>query len=354
MNGVLQYPGVVCGHLQTSLDAFLFARINAGNVISLALNQGWGWAGEENLRLLFDQLFTDEQGQGFPAASPGASTRFAGAAAAHLRAGSSTHGRDRRGVARRRSCCRPSRTQQRPRRWTSRRSRTPPSLGAPGATGRRARLTSAGASTSARASSVPCRPRPGPADHRPADPPTDLSDPTDLVRPDQPGQMSAHGALRALDGRPGPRVCPSAAPSQRGSCPSVAVAHGRWPPAGPAARVVLQRASSDQDPRGAPRRQRRLRVRGRHARHPSPSAPSGALAPPAAATASTTDARGYSTSAGRTTRSSRAETCAASAVESTSRCWAAVSSELRPSRTASMKSRVARTKLVSHSAGRSS
>jgi ribose 5-phosphate isomerase RpiB len=67
MNGVLQYPGVVCGHLQTSLDAFLFARINAGNVISLALNQGWGWAGEENLRLLFDQLFTDEQGQGFPA-----------------------------------------------------------------------------------------------------------------------------------------------------------------------------------------------------------------------------------------------------------------------------------------------
>lgn len=67
MNAVMQYPGVTCGHLLTSLDAFLFARINAGNVISLSLNQGWGWAGDENLRLLFDQLFTDARGQGFPA-----------------------------------------------------------------------------------------------------------------------------------------------------------------------------------------------------------------------------------------------------------------------------------------------
>ena len=67
MNAVMQYPGVACGHLLTSLDAFLFARINAGNVVSLALNQGWGWAGEENLRLLFDQLFTDALGEGYPA-----------------------------------------------------------------------------------------------------------------------------------------------------------------------------------------------------------------------------------------------------------------------------------------------
>jgi ribose 5-phosphate isomerase RpiB len=67
MNAVVQYPGVVCGHLLTSLDAFLFSRINAGNVVSLALNQGWGWAGDENLRLLFDQLFTADRGQGYPA-----------------------------------------------------------------------------------------------------------------------------------------------------------------------------------------------------------------------------------------------------------------------------------------------
>ena len=65
-NSVLQYPGVFCGHLLTPLDAFLFARINAGNCVSLALNQGYGWAGDVNLRLLFDALFTPEAGIGYP------------------------------------------------------------------------------------------------------------------------------------------------------------------------------------------------------------------------------------------------------------------------------------------------
>jgi hypothetical protein len=76
---VMQYQGVFCGHLLTPLDAFLFARINAGNVVSLALNQGWGWAGEINLRMLFDELFTDELGSGFPAhrAEPQAASRDA-------------------------------------------------------------------------------------------------------------------------------------------------------------------------------------------------------------------------------------------------------------------------------------
>ena len=66
LNAVLQFPGVVCGHLLSPLDAFLFARINAGNCISLALNQGYGWAGNENLRLIFDALFTEETGNGYP------------------------------------------------------------------------------------------------------------------------------------------------------------------------------------------------------------------------------------------------------------------------------------------------
>ena len=68
LNAVMQYPGVFCGHLLTPLDAFLFARINAGNCVSLALNQGYGWAGEVNLSLIFDQLFTPETGAGYPAA----------------------------------------------------------------------------------------------------------------------------------------------------------------------------------------------------------------------------------------------------------------------------------------------
>jgi len=66
LNAVMQYPGVFCGHLLTPLDAFLFARINAGNCVSLALNQGYGWAGEVNLRLIFDNLFTPEIGSGYP------------------------------------------------------------------------------------------------------------------------------------------------------------------------------------------------------------------------------------------------------------------------------------------------
>ena len=66
LNSVMQYPGVFCGHLLSPLDAFLFARINAGNCVSLALNQGYGWAGEVNLRLMFDALFTPEAGSGYP------------------------------------------------------------------------------------------------------------------------------------------------------------------------------------------------------------------------------------------------------------------------------------------------
>lgn len=65
-NSVMQYPGVFCGHILTPLDAFLFARINAGNCVSLALNQGYGWAGDVNLRMIFDNLFTSETGSGYP------------------------------------------------------------------------------------------------------------------------------------------------------------------------------------------------------------------------------------------------------------------------------------------------
>ena len=67
LNSVMQYPGVFCGHLLNTLDAFLFARINAGNCVSLALNQGYGWAGEVNLGMIFDALFTPETGNGYPA-----------------------------------------------------------------------------------------------------------------------------------------------------------------------------------------------------------------------------------------------------------------------------------------------
>jgi ribose 5-phosphate isomerase RpiB len=66
LNSVLQYPGVSCGHILSPLDAWLFARINAGNCVSLALNQGYGWAGDVNLKMIFDALFTPETGAGYP------------------------------------------------------------------------------------------------------------------------------------------------------------------------------------------------------------------------------------------------------------------------------------------------
>jgi len=66
LNSVMQYPGVFCGHILTPLDAWLFSQINAGNCISLALNQGYGWAGDVNLRFIFDRIFSVERGGGYP------------------------------------------------------------------------------------------------------------------------------------------------------------------------------------------------------------------------------------------------------------------------------------------------
>ena len=67
LNSVMQYPGVFCGHILTPLDAWLFTQINGGNCISLALNQGYGWAGDVNLKFIFDRIFSVESGCGYPA-----------------------------------------------------------------------------------------------------------------------------------------------------------------------------------------------------------------------------------------------------------------------------------------------
>lgn len=66
MNSVMQYPGVVCGLINTPLDAWLFAQINDGNCISLPLNQGYGWASDVNLGFIFDKYFSVEHGRGYP------------------------------------------------------------------------------------------------------------------------------------------------------------------------------------------------------------------------------------------------------------------------------------------------
>ena len=62
----MQYPGVFAGLIETPLDAWLFSQINGGNCISLALNKGYGWAADINLKYIFERLFQDPFGQGYP------------------------------------------------------------------------------------------------------------------------------------------------------------------------------------------------------------------------------------------------------------------------------------------------
>lgn len=66
LNSVMQYPGVFCGHILSPVDAWLFMQINGGNCISIALNQGYGWAGDVNLKFIFEKLFSVEPGSGYP------------------------------------------------------------------------------------------------------------------------------------------------------------------------------------------------------------------------------------------------------------------------------------------------
>jgi ribose 5-phosphate isomerase RpiB len=67
-NCALQFPGVTCGLILDDTDAWVYPRINAGNCASLALNKGYGWAGEINLQFMFEKLFSSEFGGGYPAA----------------------------------------------------------------------------------------------------------------------------------------------------------------------------------------------------------------------------------------------------------------------------------------------
>lgn len=62
----MQYPGVFAGLIETPLDAYLFGQINGGNCISLALNKGFGWAGDINLSYIFEKLFSPGFGAGYP------------------------------------------------------------------------------------------------------------------------------------------------------------------------------------------------------------------------------------------------------------------------------------------------
>lgn len=60
------FPGVTCGFTVDPTDAYLFSQINGGNAISLPYAKGFGWGAELNLKLLFQRLFAEEMGGGYP------------------------------------------------------------------------------------------------------------------------------------------------------------------------------------------------------------------------------------------------------------------------------------------------
>ncbi len=60
------FPGVLCGHVVDPTDAYQFTQVNNGNCISLPFAKGWGWGAELNLSYVFEKLFVEEWGGGYP------------------------------------------------------------------------------------------------------------------------------------------------------------------------------------------------------------------------------------------------------------------------------------------------
>lgn len=59
-------PNVLCGYAPSSKDAYLFAQINNGNVISLPLGEEYTYQGEKNLEETIQALFSEPFGGGYP------------------------------------------------------------------------------------------------------------------------------------------------------------------------------------------------------------------------------------------------------------------------------------------------
>ena len=51
------FPQVLCGHVESPLDAYLFSQVNDGNCIALPFAENFGWGGELNLTYIFEKLF---------------------------------------------------------------------------------------------------------------------------------------------------------------------------------------------------------------------------------------------------------------------------------------------------------
>ena len=60
------FPKVLCGHIQSPLDAYLFTQVNDGNCVALPFAENFGWGGELKLEYIFEKLFCAPGGGGYP------------------------------------------------------------------------------------------------------------------------------------------------------------------------------------------------------------------------------------------------------------------------------------------------
>ena len=60
------FPNVLCGHIEDPTDAYLFSQINAGNAVAIGYAKGFGWGSELTLTYLFEKLFANSFGGGYP------------------------------------------------------------------------------------------------------------------------------------------------------------------------------------------------------------------------------------------------------------------------------------------------
>lgn len=70
-------PGVCCGLVVDPADSYLFTQVNGGNCISLPFAKGWGWGAEVNLEYVFEKLFVQEPGGGYPPSAAASEQRNA-------------------------------------------------------------------------------------------------------------------------------------------------------------------------------------------------------------------------------------------------------------------------------------
>ena len=59
-------PNVYCGYVADVVDAKLFAKINAGNAVSIPFGKYFGTGTEFQLESIFDALFSTSFGEGYP------------------------------------------------------------------------------------------------------------------------------------------------------------------------------------------------------------------------------------------------------------------------------------------------